>query len=106
MADGGLFDDDTEFEDEVLLFLLLMRRNRRRYSIKERKRKTWAKPWILKHREQGIFSNLVHELSGEDPEKFRQFHRLDRDLFDEILARVDPLDSQTRYNHEALDKCK
>ena len=35
--------------------------------------------------------NLVRELNAEDPEKFRQYHRLNWNSFQEILAMVSPL---------------
>ena len=42
-------------------------------------------------RQQGAYPNLLRELNAEDPEAFRQFHRLDRESFETILAMVAPL---------------
>ena len=39
----------------------------------------------------GIFSNLLQELDYEDPAKSRQFHRLDRNKFEDVLAKVEPI---------------
>ena len=39
---------------------------------------------------QGAYANLLRELNAEDPECFRQFHRLDRESFENILALVGP----------------
>ena len=45
--------------EEILLCILLKRRRRRRYK--------------------GVYTNLLRECNVEDPECFRQFHRLDRE---------------------------
>ena len=48
-------------------------------------RKICTKQWISKRHVQGAFNNLVREINAEDPEKFRQFHRLDWESFEHIL---------------------
>ena len=40
---------------------------------------------------QGIFSNLLRELDYEDPGKFCQFLRIDRNEFENDLAKVEPI---------------
>ena len=83
-------DESSSSEDEeILLYLLLLRRRRRR--LRAANRKTWVKPWVLRRQEQGACANIVHELNCEDPEKFRQYHGLDRSLFEDVLALVSPL---------------
>ncbi|XP_046850278.1 uncharacterized protein LOC124443792 [Xenia sp. Carnegie-2017] len=82
-------NNDSSSEDEkVLLLILLLRKRRRR--LRAVHRKLWTKRWIQRRQSQGVFNNLVRELNAEDPEKFRQFHRLDRDCFDNILQLVLP----------------
>ena len=39
----------------------------------------------------GSFSNLLQELDCEDPAESRQFHRLDRNKFEDVLAKVEPI---------------
>jgi hypothetical protein len=51
-------------------------------------RQVWTKRWILRRHVQGTFNNLVREINAEDPGKFRQFHRLDRESFEHILGMV------------------
>jgi hypothetical protein len=74
--------------EELLLFILLRRLRRHRY--KARCRKKWTKRWIMRRTGQGAYANLVREFNAEDPECFRQFHRLDRESFDSVLALVGP----------------
>lgn len=42
----------------------------------------------MRRKEQGAFNNLISKWGAEDQEKFRQFHRVDRQLFEEMLAMV------------------
>lgn len=86
------FSDSEEQDEIALLCLLLIRRRRRRLPASCRK--TWTKRWIMRREAQGAFNNLIRELNAEDPEKFRQFHRVDRQSFEEILGFV----------HEAIVK--
>ena len=83
------FDSSSSDEEEILLLLLLMRRRRRR--LRASHRKVWTKRWISRRQTQGACANIVRELNVEDPEQFRQFHRLDKDSFDEVLKLVSSL---------------
>ena len=73
----------------ALLFLFLMRRRRRRRIAACQQ--TWAKNWILRRPRHGVYANLLRELNAEDPETFRQYHRLDTDAFNKILSMVGPV---------------
>ena len=73
----------------ALLLVLLLRRRRRR--MRACNRTIWTKGWIQRRQIQGAYSNLIHELDSEDPEMFRQYHRLDIDSFRSVLAMVGPL---------------
>ena len=84
----GEKSEDSEDDEEILLFLLLIRRRRRR--LRASHRKTWTKRWILRRKQQGAYDNLIRELNAEDPETFRQYHRLDRESFEDILQLISP----------------
>ena len=45
----------------------------------------------MKRQTRGVHADLIQELNAEDPERFRQYHRLDRNAFDKMLALVGPL---------------
>ena len=72
----------------ALLLLLLMRRRRRRFRAACRTR--WTKNWIQKRQGHGVYTNLLRELRVDDPEAFRQYHRLDVNAFKEVLRMVEP----------------
>ena len=82
-------DSDDDEEEQLLVFMLLLRRQRRR--VRALSRKTWTKRSIMRRQRQGAYANLIRELNVEDPKKFRQFHRLERQHFEEILAIVSPV---------------
>ena len=71
----------------LIAILLLRRRQKRTFPIN---RTIWTRNWILRRPERGVYANLLQEFRLEDPETFRQFHRLDKDLFQEVLAKVGP----------------
>ena len=107
MADVGENLDSSSSEDEeVLLSLLMLRRRRRR--LRAANRKTWVKSWVSRRQTQGACANIVRELNYEDPEKFRQDHRLDRTSFEEILALISPLiekkDTQLRCSIKPIER--
>ena len=70
----------------ALLLILLMRRRRRR--LRAACRTTWSKTWIQKRQGHGVYANLLRELQADDPEAFRQYHRLDVNAFKEVLRMV------------------
>ena len=96
-----LSDPSSSEDEEVLLSILLLRRRRRR-RLRAPNRKKWVRTWVSRRQTHGAFANIVQELNLEDAEKFKQFHRLDRNLFEEVLAMVTPLiekkDTQLRFS--------
>ena len=82
----GEKSEDSEDDEEILLILLLIRRRRRR--LRASHRKTWTKRWILRRKQQGAYDNLIRELNADDPKTFRQYHRLDRESFEDILQLI------------------
>lgn len=62
------------------------KRRRRRRS----RRTCWTRSWLLRRPEYGQYEKLMGELAREDPTAFRNFQRVDQDLFQELLDRVGP----------------
>ena len=88
MAATSTSDEEmNEFEEMSLLTTLIRRRRR----LWESHRGIWTKNWLLKRTNQGCFANLLPELNAEDPVKFHQFHRLDRDQFEDVWFNIAPL---------------
>ena len=78
---------NVNVEMALLLVLLLRWRIRR---MRASNRTIWTKNWIQKT-VQGVYCNLIEELDAEDPEMFRQYHRLDMESFRIVLAMEGPL---------------
>jgi len=67
-------------------------------SRTRRKRKVWAREWLLRRPEYGLYERLLSELAREDRIGFRNFHRMDPDMYQEILARVGPRIQKQKTN--------
>ena len=81
--------DSSSNEEETSLLLLLLRRRWR--HLRAAHRTVWTKRWISRQLTQGVCENIVCELSAEDAEQFRQYHRLERGAYEQVLALVLPL---------------
>ena len=46
--------------------------------------------WIQKRQGHSVYATLLRELQGDDPEAFRQYHRLDVNSFNDVLRMVGP----------------
>ncbi|XP_052222164.1 uncharacterized protein LOC127838414 [Dreissena polymorpha] len=62
-----------------------MRRRKR-----PRRRKVWVKQWLTRRPLYGYYEQLLQEVNREDPKGYKNFLRVDADLFGELLDRVSP----------------
>lgn len=76
-------------EDEVAAFAALLFLKERKKN--EKKRKLWRRRWLLRRREESVAFRLMKEITEEDPATLRQWIRLDREQYEELLALVTPL---------------
>ena len=68
------------------------------------KRRFWARSWLIRRPEYGQYEKLMAELVAEDQEGFRNFLRVDHDLFQEILAKVGPrIERQDTFMRKAME---
>ena len=51
-----------------------------------RRRRLWARPWLLRRPMYGQYETLLAELMVEDVPRFKNHQRIDPDLFHELLA--------------------
>ena len=73
-------------DDNVLPSILLLLRHRR--LARAVCRTMWTRSWIDRRQRQGVNANLLKDLDAEDPEMFRQYHRLNVESFKTILEIV------------------
>ncbi len=89
MSGNSSSDEEMlDLEETAILSIIMARRKR---AMKRPRRKTWTNKWLLRRASQGVFSNLLQEIDAEDPEKFTQFHRLNREQFEEVWSKVAPI---------------
>lgn len=60
------------------------------YREQRRPRAEWARKWLLRRETFGHWEQLVQELMDEDRSSFRNYHRVDVRMFEEILVRITP----------------
>ncbi|XP_053395798.1 uncharacterized protein LOC123528006 [Mercenaria mercenaria] len=51
----------------------------------------WVGPWIARRGQYGAYHALMQELRQEDPRSYKNFVRMDKDTFTELLELVTPL---------------
>ena len=55
-----------------------------------RRKRWWVREWILRRRLFGQYENLMRELELEHSQDFKNFLRMEPDMFRELLERVGP----------------
>lgn len=74
-------ENETQLENQ-------QQKKRRQQGVRRRPRSCWARPWILRREPFGHWEALVQDLLRYDKLSFRNYHRLDEELFGEVLARI------------------
>jgi hypothetical protein len=71
---------------------------------RRRRRRMWVRPWLLRRPLYGQYEKLMAELTAEDVTGFKNFMRMEPDLFHEVLARVGPrITKQDTFWRRALE---
>ena len=88
----------------TMLMVRVAEEHRRVQQRIRRRRTWWVKPWIGRRLELGQYSRLLEELRLEDVPAFRNFLKMEPELFVEILNRVrDSIWRQDTFYRRALD---
>ena len=77
---------DRDAVAAALLVLALLQKEE-----EEKKRRLWSRRWLLRRRRESVAFRLLKELREEDPSTLRQWLRLDRELYEDLLTQVTPL---------------
>ena len=86
-------------ENNLLLYALLLEMKKR----KKKRRTLWVRPWLLRRPLYGQYEKLLEELQLEDGHAFRNFIRMDGNLFMELLDRVHRrIEKQDTFYRKAL----
>lgn len=74
----------------TLMVWLVFESDNEEEEMPTKKRRCWAKNWILRRREEGFYAKLLIELKSEEPEFYRNFVRMDSQQYEYLLALVTP----------------
>ncbi len=89
-------------EVDMYVYLEQKRLRRRRGGGRPR----WSRLWLgpVRREQFGLYDQLMVELRREDPVAFKNFLRMDPEMFDEMLARLTPrLTKQLTWMRKPLD---
>ena len=77
---------------EIDIQLAELEEKQRKVNRKKRRRirVQWTRDWIMRRTLFGQYENLLAELNREDPKRYRNFLRVDNDLFEQLLQKVSP----------------
>jgi hypothetical protein len=62
----------------------MLRKNSVMVKKKRKQRSCWARPWLLRRAAFGHYETLLQELAAEDPPAFRNYTRVDLEMFHEL----------------------
>jgi hypothetical protein len=60
-------------------------------SMTKRTRTIWQREWLSRRSELGAYETLLSELRVEDESSFLNFVRVSPNIFDDLLAKVQPI---------------
>jgi len=74
---------------EIDIQLAELEEKQRKVNRKKRRRirVQWTRDWIMRRTLFGQYENLLAELNREDPKRYRNFLRVDNDLFEQLLQK-------------------
>ena len=87
-------------EDEnvaISLSLIIIASAALRIRRDRRRPRQWTRAWIHRRRQLRAHHALMKELESEDPQSYRNFIRMDKQDFDELLTKVTPFIQRRAY---------
>ncbi len=72
------------------MMMVQVLQRQRRVQRRRRRRTVWVRPWLERRVELGQYTRLLEELRVEDVRAFKNFLRMDPDMFHELLDRMVP----------------
>ena len=65
-------------------------KRRTKRSRQQRRKEIWVRQWLTRRPLYGQYEQLLQELNREDANGYRNFLRVDADMFGELLDRISP----------------
>ena len=99
LANLQLHLDRQNAQNNVAIVQAVLSQRRRR-----RRREVWVKPWLQRRPLLGQYERLMAELRDEDIPSFRNFVRVDPEMFHELLVRLgDRITKKDTWYRKALE---
>lgn len=93
-----------EYEKQFIITVYALVKDAEEKKKRKKRRSVWVRPYLLRRRTHGHYGNLMKELAVEDPVLYRNFTRVEEELFNEIVERLRPHIEKTRtFMREPLD---
>ena len=73
---------------DIEIILARRRDGRQEQANRRRRRQVWTREWLNRKVMFGQYDTLLHELNREDHRCYKNFLRVDADLFQEFVRRV------------------
>jgi hypothetical protein len=85
-------EEEEEEEEEILILAAgILAASNEDTRIRNRKqRSVWTRRWLLRRPLYGQYEQLMVELAAEDQAAFKNFQRVDPEMFAELLDRIAP----------------
>ena len=77
-----------QFNENNMLLLRVQQEYRRVQKKRRRRRSVWVRPWIERRVQLGQYTRLMEELRLEDVKAFKNFLRVEPELYEELVERV------------------
>ena len=78
----------------IIIMTIILRRRSSNRSI-------WVRKWIEKRQQNGVYHQLLKELCEEDHRSYRNFLRMDRESFEQLVVRIRPFIERKLTNFRA-----
>ena len=73
-----------------MVILQVLRKSRKVEKRRQKRRTVWVRPWLERRIELGQYTQLMEELKVEDVNSFKNFTRMDPEMFNELLVCLTP----------------
>ena len=104
LPDRHIVNMPTEGDLCCVIFAVAASQKKKGQKKCSKKGRKWIKQWLI-DRKKCTHKRLLNELRIIEPNDFRNFVRMNTDVFDELLALVAPAIEKNKYYHARSNSC-
>ena len=88
----------------IAVLLKLQNEKNKKHKNPPALRKWWVRPWLARRVQFGHYEQLMQKLADDDPLAFKNFQKINEELFMELLVRVGyHIEKQQKFVRGPLD---